>query len=100
MSWSPSYPVSARSSPRDGSGLCRHSLGGPGNILTITHEEGFVRAALADPAAARPDELHAHPAVRGLIATQTGFDLDVGQEHSTCLALSLLASATILPKLT
>ncbi|WP_367132792.1 MULTISPECIES: hypothetical protein [Streptomyces] len=77
-------------------------LGGPGNILTAAYARGdrCVKVAVADPAAARTQELRAHRSVRGLNATSSGFDLDLGPHNCPGFALSLLASATILPELT
>lgn len=79
-------------------------LGGPGNVLTVTHTRGAscVKVAVADPAAARPAELRDHPAVRevGVSACGCAFDLDVGSLNSHFFVLPLLASASILPEIT
>ncbi|GAA0480188.1 hypothetical protein ACFQ2B_39245 [Streptomyces stramineus] len=77
-------------------------LGGPGNVLAVTYTLGdrCVKVAVAHPDAARPAELGAHPAVRDATMSACGIDLDVGPRNCPAFALTLLASANILPELT
>ncbi|MGI5526856.1 hypothetical protein ACQEVX_05315 [Streptomyces syringium] len=59
-----------------------------------------MQVAVADPTAARSAELRDHPAVRDLNVSPCGFDVDVGPHNCPAFALTLLASANVLPELT
>ncbi|MGX8910236.1 hypothetical protein ACR820_34265 [Streptomyces netropsis] len=76
--------------------------GRPGNVLAVTYVLGgrWVKVAVADPAAAWPAELRDHPAVRAVNVSDYGVDPDVGPRNCPAFALTLLASANILPELT